>query len=378
MSTTTYSTPLRLGSLNLKNRVVMASLTRDRNIVPAQLQVEYYSQRAGAGLILTEGTLVNAQGTEWSNAPGLYNDEQAKGWKSVVDSVHAHNGLIFLQLWHVGRVAHPLLQHGEPNVGPSPVAAQGGKFRQLEGRPGYVQPKEIDDPEYYIDLFRRAAERAKQCGFDGVEVHSANGYLPHQFLDNTSNHRKDNWGDSVENRCRFTLRIIDECIKVYGNDRVGIKLSPGGGYNDMGMSEEDTIETYSYLVKELNKRKIAYIQITRYWEDFDLAHRGLNVDIFQFKKFINSEHTKFLVNTNYNDEEGAKVLQDGQADAIVFGRLYIGNPDLAQRLINNNCINTNLDVTKFYGGSKEGYTDYPTYEEHLKLKQQFGVCPIRT
>jgi 2,4-dienoyl-CoA reductase-like NADH-dependent reductase (Old Yellow Enzyme family) len=192
---------------------------------------------------------------------------------------------------------------------------------------------------------------------------SANGNLSHQFIDNTSNQRTDQWGGSVENRCRFPLRVINEICSVYGNDRVGIKLSPGGGYNDMGMDEKNTAETYGYLIKELNDRRIAYIQITRYWTFGNPVQRGKEVDVFQWRKLINSEHTAFFVNTNYNNEEGAKVLKSGLADAIVFGRLYMSNPDLTESLINNPEQNTNLDVKDLYVDQAEGYTDYPTYEQ---------------
>jgi 2,4-dienoyl-CoA reductase-like NADH-dependent reductase (Old Yellow Enzyme family) len=197
---------------------------------------------------------------------------------------------------------------------------------------------------------------------------SANGYLSHQFIDNTSNHRTDQWGGSAENRCRFPLRVIDEICSVYGNDRVGIKLSPGGGYNDMGMTETDTTETYGYLIKELNSRRIAYIQLARYWALGDPMKRGRDVDIFQWRKLINSQSTALFVNTDYGTEEGAKVLESGLVDAIVFGRLYISNPDLAERLINNQELNTELKVKSFYGGGAEGYTDYPTYEQQQKWK----------
>ncbi|CAF3458400.1 unnamed protein product [Rotaria socialis] len=363
-----FSTPLKLGPLLLKNRVIMSSLTRDRNIVPGPLQVEYYTQRAGAGLILTEGTMIEETGSEWSNAPGIYTDEQVKGWRKVLDSVHARQSFMYLQLWHIGRVAHPLLQKGRPNVGPSAIGANGGKFRVLPGAPGYVVPEAIKDPTSYIGLYRKAAERAKEAGFDGVELHSANGYLPHQFIDNTSNKRTDEWGGSAENRCRFPLRVIDEMCSVYGNNRVGIKLSPGGGYNDMGMSEKDTSETFAYLIQELSARRIAYIQLARYWDLGDPLKRGKEVDIFQWKKLINSEHTALLVNTNYNAEEGEKTLQADLADAIVFGRFYIANPDLAERLIKNQELNTKFNMKGFYGGEAEGYTDYPTYEQQ-KMKE---------
>ncbi len=197
---------------------------------------------------------------------------------------------------------------------------------------------------------------------------SANGYLSHQFIDNTSNQRTDQWGGSVENRCRFPLRVIDEMCSVYGNDRVGIKLSPCGGYNDMGMTEKDTTETYGYLIKELNSRRIAYIQLVRYWAFRDPLQRGTEVDIFQWRNLIDSKHTAFFVNTNYDKEQGVEVLKNGLADAVVFGRLHISNPDLADRLINNLELNTELKFKNLYGGGAEGYTDYPTYEQQQKLK----------
>jgi 2,4-dienoyl-CoA reductase-like NADH-dependent reductase (Old Yellow Enzyme family) len=358
----TYSTPLQLGPLTLKNRVIMASLTRNRAIIPGPLQVKYYTQRAGAGLIITEATLIEECGSQCMLAPGIFTDEQIKGWKMVVDAVHAHNSLIYLQLWHLGRVAHPKFQNDRPNVGPSPIAAKGGKFRGSEIT-DHAQPKEIHNPEDYVNKYRQAAEYAKQAGFDGIELHGANGYLPNQFLDNISNQRQDQWGGSVENRCRFTLRIIDEMSNVFGNDRVGIKLSPGGGYNHMGMSIVDTMETYSYLITELNKRKIAYIQLSRYLYDYDATHCVCDTDIFQFKQFINSEHTKFFVNAFYDADEGEQVLKLEQADAIVFGRLYITNPDLAERIINKKEINNNKDMSTYYTGEEKGYTDYPTYHE---------------
>jgi len=275
---------------------------------------------------------------------------------------------MYMQLWHVGRVAHPLLQNGRPNVGPSALAAKGGKFRQLEGLPGYVTPEAIKDPEHYIALYKRAAQRAKEAGFDGVELHGANGYLSHQFLDNTSNHRTDQWGGSVQNRCRFPLRIIDELSSVYGNDRVGIKLSPGGGYNDMGMNEKDTSETFGHLIKELSKRRIAYIQLARYWALSDPVKRGREVDIFQWRQLINLQHTALFVNTDYSPEEGAKILDSGLADAVVFGRSYISNPDLAERLIRNEPLNQNLDFKTLYDAGEKGYIDYPTYEQQQRLK----------
>ena len=192
--------------------------------------------------------------------------------------------------------------------------------------------------------------------------------MPHQFIDNTSNHRADQWGGSAENRCRFSLRIIDELSRVYGPDRVGIKLSPSGGYNDMGMTEKDTNETFVYLIKELSARRIAYVQLTRYWPFRDPAQRGTAVDVFQWKKLLDPKYTAFFVNTEFNSEEGAETLRKGLADAIVFGRFYIANPDLAERLIANQDLNSDFRIKQFYGGGAEGYTDYPTYEQYKQVQ----------
>ena len=219
--------PISLGALQLRNRFVMAAMTRNRGYTPNALNVEYYRQRATeAGLILSEGTLIELQGTEWPYAPGIFTSEQVTGWREVTDAVHAEGALIVAQLWHLGRVVHPLHQGGKPCYAPSAIRAKGGKFRLLAGEPGYQQPTPITNPEDYVTLFKAAAVAAKAAGFDGVQLHAANGYLPHQFVDPSSNQREDKWGGSVENRCRFTLRCIEELCEVWGPDRVGIKLSP--------------------------------------------------------------------------------------------------------------------------------------------------------
>ncbi|RKO89612.1 hypothetical protein BDK51DRAFT_20470, partial [Blyttiomyces helicus] len=244
--TVSLASPLEIGELTIKNRFVLASLTRNRNpgTVPNELNVEHYRQRSTAGLILSEGVMIEPLGAEWTNAPGIYSEKQIAGWCKVTDAVHVEGSLIFAQLWHIGRTAHPTLQAGQPNVGPSAVAAKGGKFRQLEGYVGA-----IEDPQRYIDLYRIAAQNAKRAGFDGVEVHSANGYLPHQFIDSTANKRTDKWGGSNENRTRFTIEAVKAAIEGFGDaSRVGIKLSPSGGYNDVGDSEEILVPTYTHLV----------------------------------------------------------------------------------------------------------------------------------
>ncbi|KAG6836940.1 hypothetical protein H0H93_000830 [Arthromyces matolae] len=234
-------TPLKVGSVTLRNRIAMSALTRNRApaTIPSDAMTEYYAQRAdgGAGLITTEGVLITRQGTEWPFAPGLWSKEQVSGWKPIVDIVHAKGAAIYAQLWHVGRVAHPDAPEqklaGTPVYAPSAISARGGKFRHIPGVPSYVTPTAVEDPSIIIAQFKQAAINAKEAGFDGVELHGANGYIVHQFLDNTANRRTDKWGGSVENRARFGLETLKVLIEVFG-ENVALKVSPAGGYNDVG------------------------------------------------------------------------------------------------------------------------------------------------
>ncbi|KAG7091779.1 hypothetical protein E1B28_008181 [Marasmius oreades] len=374
--------PLKLGPLTLRNRVVMSALTRSRSIdtVPNKVNVEYYRQRAagGAALIISEGTLISRQGTEWPYAPGIWSDEQVDGWKKVTDAVHEEGSLIFAQIWHVGRVAHPdapeQKKTGEPVYAPSAISARGGKFRFIDGQPGYTTPTEIDDPRKLIELFRKAAVNAKKAGFDGVEIHGANGYLVHQFLDTTANNRTDQWGGSVENRTRFALETIKAVSEVWGPDRVGIKLAPCGGYNDVGMPLEETLETYRYLISEIEKLKLAYVCVVRYAEAMDPVidgkKRATQHDVVESYRSCVKD-VRFHLNSGLTPPEAAGLIKDGKADAAVFGFLYVAHPDLAKRIQFGKPLHP--EITKFetlYGreGTLEeqaaGYTDYPaeTYD----------------
>lgn len=357
--------PLKIGDLTLSNRVVMASLTRNRTpgTIPDDLNAEYYGARADCGLIISEGALIEPQGTEWPHAPGLWSSEHAAGWKKVTDAVHAKNGLIFAQLWHLGRVCHPLHQCGQPNVGPSAIAAKGGKFRKLAGEPGYVTPKAIEDPKSYVLKYKQAAVYAKEAAFDGVELHAANGYLAHQFLESHSNQRTDNYGGSIENRARFVLEAIDELISVYGPQRVGIKLSPGGGFNDMGETKEDSEKLYSYLVAELDKRPLAYIQLFKYLPEFDPVQRGNEWDVDALLAKI--KNVPVFLNGGYDRQSGNEDVASGKAAAIVFGRPFIGNPDLVYRLQHKIELAESSYLTWYVstGSREEGYTDYPVAEK---------------
>jgi len=369
--------PVKLGAIQTVNSTLMASLTRNRSVpvdIPNDYNIEYYTQRAegGAGLIFSEGTLVTPQGTEWPHAPGIYDEEHAAGWKKVIDAVHAKGTPIVAQLWHLGRVSHPDMEQqkvaGVPVYGPSAVAARGGKFRDLPGEPGYITPEAVPDPQTLIDQFVNAAKMAKIAGFDGVEYHSANGYLGEQFLSDTSNVREDKWGGSVENRCRFGLEVVKGLIGVYGADRVGIKLSPCGGYNDAHFtSKESLLETFKYYVAELDALNIAWMQIMQYnaYGDakFDGKPQGFDHDTVEtYGPLI--KNSNLIANCGYTAETGEKELnnKDRNVKAMVYGHTWIANPDLAKRFQSGQEL-SQPDVKTFYqiheNDPSVGYSDYP-------------------
>jgi 2,4-dienoyl-CoA reductase-like NADH-dependent reductase (Old Yellow Enzyme family) len=371
---------LQLGPLTLRNRVAMSALTRDRSVptnVPNSVNVEYYEQRAagGAGLIVTEGTLIIQQGTEWRHAPGIWSKPQIEAWKQVTDAVHAKGGVIYCQLWHVGRVAHPdapeQLASGKPVYAPSAVAARGGKFRFLPKSPGYVTPTAIDDPLVIVEQFKHAAINAKEAGFDGVELHGANGYLVNQFLDSAANVRTDKWGGSVENRARFGLEVTKTLVDVWGADRVGVKVSPCGGYNDVGMPLEEAIATFSYFITEVDKLGVAYIALNRYNAALDPVidgkSRGTPHDVVGTYGPL-MKNAKTMVNGSFTPEEGAEFVASGKADAVVFGMLWITHPDVFRRIQLGKPLDNALDYAHLYGTEgtvdeqRRGYSDYPAVE----------------
>ena len=356
--------PVRIGAWDLRNRIIAASLTRNRGVVPSQVNADYYALRAPhAGLIIAEGTLIEPQGTEWPYAPGLFTAEQVRGWQLVTQAVHKRGGLILAQLWHVGRVAHPLHQAGQPAVAPSAVAAKGGKFRLLQGVPGYQLPRAIESPEHFVSLFRKAAEAAKEAGFDGVELQGAGGYLCHEFLDPVSNQRTDEWGGSVENRCRFTLRVIDELIDVWGADRVAIKVQPAGGFNDMtgGGQRADVLATYRHLLSELGRRRIAFVELEQYGAFLDELGVGLK-DLDSSTELGPAFQGPIVANTGFDLRSGAAAVREGRAVAVSFGRAFLSNPDLPERWKHGLPLN-DIDWQHVYGGDgvavEKGYNDYP-------------------
>jgi 2,4-dienoyl-CoA reductase-like NADH-dependent reductase (Old Yellow Enzyme family) len=342
-------TPLRLGDLALPNRIVMAPLTRcrtDEARVPTTLMQEYYAQRASAGLIISEATSVEAHGVGYPNTPGIWSAEQVAGWKRITDAVHNVGGRMLLQLWHVGRISHPFYLGGALPVSASAIAPA-GHVSLLRPQQPYVAPRALDTDEIpkVVAAFRRGAENAMAAGFDGVEVHGANGYLLDQFLQDSANKRTDDYGDSIANRARLHLAVTDAVVSVWGAGRVGMHLAPRGDL--MSMGDSDPKSTFGYLARELGKRNIAFL-CTR--------ERHADDSISQLLK------AKFggalIANEGFTPDSAARAVGAGEADAVAFGKLFIANPDLPERLAEGAALNT-PDPATFYGGGAKGYTDYP-------------------
>jgi 2,4-dienoyl-CoA reductase-like NADH-dependent reductase (Old Yellow Enzyme family) len=342
--------PIRVGDLDLPNRVIMAPLTRSRAVggdrVPNELMAQYYVQRASAGLILTEATAVTPQGVGYADTPGIWSESQVAGWKMVTDAVHAAGGRIFLQLWHVGRISDPSFLDGELPVAPSAIPAA-GHVSLLRPKRAYPTPRALDTGEIpgIVAAFRKGAENAKLAGFDGVEIHGANGYLLDQFLQDKTNKRTDAYGGSVENRARLMLEITDACIAVWGASRVGMHLAPRGDAHDMG--DTNPAGTFGYVATELGKRGIAFI----------CAREALGPNRLgpQLKKAFGGV---YIANEKMTRDSAEHVVASGEADAVAFGQLFIANPDLPKRLKLNAPLNAPQPET-FYHPGAEGYVDYP-------------------
>ncbi|THU98421.1 FMN-linked oxidoreductase [Dendrothele bispora CBS 962.96] len=381
----TLFTPLPLSfQLTLRNKFLMAPLTRDRSVptnVPTDLMVEYYRQRAkgGASLIVSEAVLVSRQGTPWPHAPGIWSEEQVVAWKKITDAVHEEGAIMFAQLTHTGRINHAeapeQIASGEPIYAPSAIKARSGtgdfKFRFIAGEPGPSIPTEIPDPRQLVQVHKHAALSAKRAGFDGVELHAGGGFLVHQFLDNTANRREDNWGGSVENRARFGLEVLKVLKDVFGPGRVGIKLTPAAGYSDIGMTLEDTIETFSYFVTEADKLELAYMMFLRYDESHDPIidgkRRATKHDMIENYRSL-LKYSNFFVNGGYTPVEAAELISSNKVDGVFFARPWIANPDFPNRIKFGLGMNE-IDMKRLYGpkdgrvlGEEElakGYTDYP-------------------
>jgi 2,4-dienoyl-CoA reductase-like NADH-dependent reductase (Old Yellow Enzyme family) len=341
--------PLQLGPLTLPNRIFLAPLTRARagqQRVPNALMAEYYRQRASAGLILTEATSVTPMGVGYANTPGIWSEEQVAGWKLITQAVHEAGGRIFLQLWHVGRISDPLFLDGAQPVAPSAIAAA-GHVSLVRPEKSFVTPRALDLAEIpgIIEAYRKGAENARLAGFDGVEIHGANGYLLDQFLQTKTNHRTDDYGGSLENRSRLMLEVTDAVISVWGADRVGMHLAPRGDAHDMG--DANPLETFSHVARELGRRKIVFI-CSRERQGPDSIGPAL-------KRAFGGV---YVANEKFTLESGNAILSAGDADAVAFGVPFLANPDLPKRLAQNAPLNP-PDSSTFYADGAKGYTDYP-------------------
>jgi 2,4-dienoyl-CoA reductase-like NADH-dependent reductase (Old Yellow Enzyme family) len=344
--------PLQIGDLTLQNRIIMAPLTRQRAgdiRVPNALMAKYYAERASAGLIISEATSVTPQGVGYAATPGIWSEQQVEGWKLVTEAVHAAGGKIFLQLWHVGRISDPIFLNGELPVAPSAIAPQGHVSLVRPERP-FVTPRALELAEIpsIVDAYRKGAENARAAGFDGVQVHGANGYLLDQFLQDSTNHRTDAYGGPIENRARLMLEVVDACIEVWGANRVGMHLAPRGDAHTMG--DSDAAATFGYVARELGKRKIAFIAAREALGDNRLGP--------QLKAAFGGP---YIANEKFTKESAQQVLDAGEADAVAWGQLSIANPDLPRRFELDAPLNQPNPST-YYAEGETGYTDYPVLE----------------
>ncbi|MGF1448261.1 MAG: alkene reductase [Opitutales bacterium] len=354
--------PFQLGSLQLKNRVVLAPMTRARSgadRIPNALMAEYYAQRAGAGLLITEATSISKQARGWVNSPGVYTDAQTEGWKQIVEAAHAKGTPIFLQLWHCGRASHSSFQEdGSLPVAPSPIPNGGEYVHTPNGKQPYETPRALETEELpgLVEDYRLAAERAKSAGFDGVEVHAANGYLLDQFLQSRTNKRTDAYGGSMENRYRLLGEVVQAVTTVFPAERVGVRLSPNGNFNDMG--SPDFRETFTYAATQLNAFGLAYLHVMD-GLGFGFHELGEAMTLKELRKLFQAP---LMGNCGYDQAEAETRVSDGDADLVAFGRPYISNPDLAERFANGWPLNDDAGVDVWYADiGARGYTDFPTH-----------------
>ncbi len=370
---TSIFNPIKFGDIELANRIAMAPLTRNRSpkAIPNNLNVTYYEQRATAGLIITEGTPVSQQGQGYADVPGLYLDAAVDGWKKVTEAVHRKGGKIVTQIWHVGRVSHTSLQpNGGAPVAPSAINA-GGKTYIInpDGSGAFADTSdpralELSEIPGIVADFAKGARAAIDAGFDGVEIHGANGYLIDQFMKNGANHRTDEYGGSIENRARFVLEVVDAVAKEIGAGRVGIRLSPVTPGN--GISDTNPQELFNYVIEKLGTRGLAFIHVIE-------GATGGDRNFYQGDKPFDYQELKaiyckaggaggWLVNNGYDGDSAKQAVEGGYADAVAFGKLFIANPDLVQRFKDGATTFNELDKATLYGGGAKGYTDYPALE----------------
>jgi N-ethylmaleimide reductase len=354
MSVDNLFEPITVGNLTLKNRMVMAPMTRNRAAegnIPQAMNAEYYRQRASAGLIISEASQVSPEGVGYPGTPGIYNDEQVAGWQKVTDAVHDEGGYIYLQLWYCGRISHPdLLPDKQTPVAPSAIKPEGEAIT-FEGMKAFVEPRalEINEIQNIVAQYKHAAQMAKQAGFDGVEIHAANGYLLDQFLRDGSNQRTDEYGGNEENRMRFLNQIIDAVLEVWESNNVGIRLTPENSFNSM--SDSNPQAHFNYFITQLNRRNLAYLHIL----EGDMMSAARNVD---YRALRDAYKGMYMANNGYDKDRAIAAITNGDCDLVAIGVPFLANPDLVHRYKNNLPLNE-ADQNTFYGGDETGYTDYP-------------------
>ena len=349
-------TPIKIGSIELRNRIVMAPLTRNRageGNVPVEMNATYYSQRASAGLIITEATPISEMGHGYPATPGIHSKEQVEGWKKAVKAVHDKGGKIILQLWHVGRISHPsLLPNGVLPVAPSAIKPAGQAFTYT-GLQDFVTPRALEASELpgIVAEYIQATKNAMEAGFDGVEIHAANGYLLDQFLRDSTNKRTDSYGGDKINRTRLLLEVTMNVVKIIGADKVGVRISPLNPFNDI--SDSNPQDLFNHVARVLSPFGLAYLHVV------EGGSHGLPTPAFDFTELRKHFDGAYMANLGYDKERGNEALASGNADLIAYGVPYIANPDLVERFAKNAPLNT-ADQATFYGGSEKGYIDYPT------------------
>ncbi|MCS4434015.1 alkene reductase [Aquiflexum gelatinilyticum] len=355
---------LQLGDLELKNRIVMAPMTRNRadnpGNIPTEIQATYYSQRASAGLLITEGSQVSKIAVGYINTPGIYSQEQVEGWKKTTEAVHEKGGVIFIQLWHVGRMSHPDFHNGNLPLSASAINPHSKSYTP-EGFKETVTPKAmtLEEIKQTVLDFKNAAKNAMDAGFDGVEIHSSNGYLFHQFFNGTSNVRTDQYGGTIENKARILFEVIDAIKEVMPENRIGLRLNPSlNGVFGMTMDEE-TIPTFDYIINKLNEYDLAYMHLSEPFTDVSSIPYAEKEIAKRYRPIYKGT---IIINSAFDQAKGNQVIKDGFADAVAFGKPFISNPDLVERFENHDPL-AEYDTATFYTPGEKGYTDYPSYQE---------------
>lgn len=361
MSKSSLFSKFSIGDLELSNRVVMAPLTRGRagkERIPNAMMAEYYEQRSGAGLIVSEATTISEQANGWNESPGIYTEEMVEGWKQIPKAVHAKGGKIFLQLWHMGRASHSSFHHGDKAVAPSALAIQGEASHTPDGKREQEVPRALETEEIplIVEDYRRAAANAMRAGFDGVEIHAANGYLIDQFLQSKTNHRTDAYGGSIENRTRFLKEVVEAVTSVVPPHRVGVRLAPNGSYNDMG--SPDFREQFSYVAQQLDQYGLAYLHVVD-GVAFGFHQLGEPMTLAEFRPLFRGA---LIGNSGYSKEEAQQRIDSGDADLIAFGRPFISNPDLVARFEHDWPLAEGAPMNVWYSTGPVGYVDFPSYQ----------------